>query len=246
MSVIVPVMGTGATLRTPTGPPSADVVERIRSHWERLEQTFSLFRPGSELSRIARGEVALSSSGEEVRSAYAEALRWRELTDGDFTPHRPDGALDLSGTVKARAIQDAGRMLDEVGLASWLVEIGGDVLTRAPDRQTWSAGIADPHDVTRLLTGVDLGGRWRAIATSGTAERGEHVWRSRQHGRLVQVTVLGVDIMEVDVLATAILAGGLPALDAAGRRFDVDVLTVDAEGDLRVTPRLRRAITAPA
>jgi thiamine biosynthesis lipoprotein len=237
-------MGTGSTVRTPSGPPPADVVQCIRDRWEDVEERFSLYRPESELSRIRRGELTLASASAEVRLAYAEALRWRELTDGDFTPHRPDGVLDLSGIVKAYAIRDAGELLDAAGLPSWLVEIGGDVLTRAPDRSTWSAGIADPHDVTRLLTAVGLGEHWWAIATSGTVERGEHVWRSRRLGHLVQVTVLGSDIVESDVLATAILAGGLPALDAATRRFDIDVLVVSSDGDLRVTPRLRAAITA--
>src|SRR5829696_5096584 len=163
-------MGTGATLRTPSGPPPAEVVERIRDRWEDLEQRFSLYRHDSELSRLARSELALTSASEETRLAYADALRWRELTDGDFTPHRPDGVLDLSGIVKAYALRDGGKLLDQAGLPSWLVEIGGDILTRAPDRNTWSAGIADPHDVTRLLTAVGLGERWLAVATSGTAE----------------------------------------------------------------------------
>jgi thiamine biosynthesis lipoprotein len=244
VSVSFPVMGTGATLRTPQGAPPADVAARIRSRWEDLEQRFSLYRPDSELSRIARGDLLLGAASAEVLEAYEESVRWRELTDGDFTPHRPDGVLDLAGIVKAYAIRDAGRLLDEAGLAAWLVEIGGDVLTLAQDGDTWSAGIADPEDATRLITSVGLGERWRAIATSGTAERGEHVWRSRRFGELVQVSVLGADVVEVDVLATAILAGGLPALDSATSRFDIDVLTVDAAGRLRVTPRLREAITA--
>jgi thiamine biosynthesis lipoprotein len=238
----VPVMGTGATLRAAGGEVPADLVQRIRARWEELEARFSLYRPDSELSRLARGELSLATGTAELRSAYADAIEWRAATDGDFTPHRPDGVLDLSGTVKAYAIRDAGELLDAAGVPGWLVEIGGDLLCRATPAQRWTAGIADPHDAGSLLTSVPLGEQWTAIATSGTAERGEHVWRSSQLGDLVQVTVAGRDIVEADVLATAILAGGLPALDAATRRHGVDVLTVARDRSLRVTPRLRLAI----
>jgi thiamine biosynthesis lipoprotein len=243
-AVRVPVMGTGATIRTSRQDPPPAVVDAIRARWEELEDRFSLYRPASEVSRIARGEVALTKAGVEVRDAYAEALQWRAATDGDFTPHRPDGVVDLSGIVKAYALRDAGALLDGTGLDGWLVEIGGDVLARSAEQDGWTAGIADPHQRGELISAVPLGGAWTAIATSGTAERGEHVWRSTQFGDLVQVTVLGRDIVETDVLATAILAGGLPALDAATRRFDVDVLTVARDRSLCVTPRLRRVISA--
>jgi thiamine biosynthesis lipoprotein len=59
------------------------------------------------------------------------------------------------------------------------------------------------------------------------------------------VTVLSRDIVQADVLATAILAGGLPALELATARHRVDVLTVDVHGALRVTPALRRVIESP-
>lgn len=241
--VAVPVMGTGATIRVGRGVPPPDLVERIRACWAALEDRFSLYRAESELSRIARGELALPDASEQLRDAYAEAVSWGAATGGDFTPHRPDGIVDLSGIVKAYALRDAGLLLDEARLDAWLVDIGGDVLTRSA---AWTAGIADPHDGELLVAAVGLGGRWRAIATSGTAARGEHVWRSTQLGDFVQVTVLGADIIQVDVLATAILAGGLPRLGAVTGRFDVDVLTVSRAGALRVTPRLGRAIARAA
>lgn len=237
----VPVMGTGATLLAAVALPD-ELVARIRRVWEELEQRFSLYRPDSEASRLAAGEIALPDASPQTRDAYGDALAWRSATGGDFTPHRPDGVIDLSGIVKAYGIRDAGGVLDAAGIGDWLVDIGGDVLSRSSRPGTWRAGIADPHSPSSLLTSVPLGERWTAIATSGTAARGEHVWRSTQLGDLIQVTVAGRDIVEADVLATAILAGGLPALDAATRNRDVDVLTVARDGALRVTPRLRMAI----
>jgi thiamine biosynthesis lipoprotein len=47
------------------------------------------------------------------------------------------------------------------------------------------------------------------------------------------------------VLSTAILAGGQETLDDATDRWDIDVLTVDAQGRLSATPRLRNSIVRP-
>jgi thiamine biosynthesis lipoprotein len=102
----------------------------------------------------------------------------------------------------------------------------------------------DPADRTRLLCSIVLTDGQRAIATSGSAERGDHVWSggSRDPAPFAQVTVVAADIVTADVLATAIMAGGPPVLDDAADRWRIDVLTVDRAGHLLVTPRLREAI----
>ena len=74
---------------------------------------------------------------------------------------------------------------------------------------------------------------------------GEHVWRQGA-ADFRQVTVTASDIVTADVLATAILSGGRATRDAVTDRWDVDVLTVDQEGALDVTPRLRRLISQHA
>ena len=48
-----------------------------------------------------------------MRACYSRALRWRSRTDDAFTPHRPDGVIDLSGIVKAEAMAAAGDVLDD-------------------------------------------------------------------------------------------------------------------------------------
>ena len=51
------------------------------------------------------------------------------------------------------------------------------------------------------------------------------------------------DIVTADVLATAILAGCRAGLDAAVARFDMDAITVDVDGALLVTDRIRPLIS---
>ena len=69
---------------------------------------FSLYRLDSELSRVASGALSMTESSVELRDTYADALAWRALTDGAFTPNRPDGVIDLNGVVKAKAMRAPG------------------------------------------------------------------------------------------------------------------------------------------
>jgi thiamine biosynthesis lipoprotein len=233
-------MGTVVSLEWSGLPPELLAVQDI---FAEADQRFSLHRPESELSRVVDGSLELLDAGSELREVYAMALGWRGETGGAFTPHRPDGGLDLNGIVKAWAMAEAGRAL---GDGDWCLNVGGDVLVSgltAPGAP-WVVGIVDPADRAGLLTALPLVGGRRAAATSGSAERGDHIWtRSREAAEFVQATVVADDIITADVLATAIISGGSTALDDLTARFNVDVLTVDREGGLRAPPGMRARVT---
>lgn len=237
MIVTFPTMGTMASLDLADGQPPGGLVEIF----ERFDERFSLYRPDSELSLVAVGERGLPEASEQLRSVYAAALGWRSATGGAFTPHRPDGVIDLNGIVKALAMREAGLALSAQGIARWCLNVGGDVLSEG-GVEPWTMGIVDPLDRASLLCAVHLREPRRSLATSGIAERGEHVWRSSAIGDLVQVSVLADDILTADVLATAILSGGAEFRDEATARWDIDVLTVDRAGELAASPGMRSAL----
>jgi FAD:protein FMN transferase len=240
------------------------VVERL---FAGLDGTFSLYRPDSEASRLERGELGLQEASDEMRARYAEASEWRLLTEGAFTAERPDGILDLSGLIKGHAIKEAGISLHALGLDDWCLNAGGDVLVSgSPDPgsgQAWRAGIVDPADRRTLLAGFPLGGlpdglpsglradgsapgrhssRSKvALATSGSAERGDHIWAAGgRASEFWQVSVAAADAVTADVLATAIVAGGTPMLNRAAELWDVEVLAVRRAGELLATAGFRR------
>ncbi|MEO6826518.1 MAG: FAD:protein FMN transferase [Microbacteriaceae bacterium] len=222
-------------------------LERVKRVFREADSRYSLYRPGSELSQIAAGTLRLSDASEELRVMYELAIGWRNATNGAFTPHRGDGIIDLSGLVKGWAIAHAGEALTAGGLTSWFINAGGDVLTRgrAPTRP-WTVGITDPEDRTQLMASVVMTQNHHAVATSGSAERGEHIWTQspRAASEYLQVSVLAPDIVTADVLATAIVAGGQNMLDLAASTRDVEALAVDHHGILRVTPGFRSALAA--
>lgn len=256
MSVhVFETMGTTASLRVEEPSLPEGVLAAIVERFAEWEARFSLYRPESEITRLSRGEISLRGTSEAFRETYALALDWRRITDDAFTPHRPDGVIDLSGVVKAAAMAAAADLLRDAGSTDWLLDVGGDVLAGGRHRGgAWRIGVVDPADRSVLLCAVDLsadvdndsegdGGRL-ALATSGIAERGEHVWRSDRgagHTRYVQVSVMADDIVTADVLATAILAGGPATCDELSDRLDIDVLTVDADGAVAATPGFRAA-----
>lgn len=207
-----------------------------------LDASFSLYRPDSELSRVARGELSLPEASVELREVYALAIDWRSATRGAFTPHRPDGIIDLNGVVKALAIERAGQILVAAEIGDWCINAGGDVLCNgeAEPGRRWAVGISDPENRGAMLTSLELFGTHRAVATSGYSERGEHLWlHGGMEPRFIQATVFAPDIVTADVLSTAILAAPASELDDLAEGHPVDVLAVLPGGELVATPRLR-------
>jgi thiamine biosynthesis lipoprotein len=274
MGHIIQTMGTVASLEMPN--EWADEVATIERIFDAIDRRFSLYRSDSELSMIADGRLSLSAASEVLLASYSRALDWRNATGGLFSPHRPDGVIDLNGIVKAEAIEQAGAQLTAAGCPVWSINVGGDILvsptggapgvtaatTAATPAATPAAssavpgaaatatsavlraGIADPHKPTELLCSLELRHPRRAIATSGSAQRGDHIWRegSTEPTQFVQASVVANDIVTADVLATAIVAGGQEALDDVADRWDVDVIAVDRTGALRATPGLLRSL----
>jgi len=244
MRGVFATMGTVASLTTRRAVDRA-AVERV---FAEAEARFSRYRPDSELSRIAAGTLRLEDASAPLIAMYAEALDWRRRTEGAFTPNRPDGAIDLDGIVKAAAMREAGEVLDDSGCGAWTLVVGGDILTSATTAAGGEPiGVVDPFDRDALSCAITLAGSRRAVATSGSAERGDHIWLG---GRIapadfVQVTVVADEIVTADVLATALVAAGRDGLDDLCERWPIDVYAIDRAGGAVATPGFRAAL-APA
>lgn len=60
---IFSTMGTVASVRVGPDADVADVIAELKDSFDTIEDTFSLYLDGSELSRMARGEIALWQAG---------------------------------------------------------------------------------------------------------------------------------------------------------------------------------------
>ena len=233
-------MGTVVSIHlAPTSPNDSRAAEAVAAAtqvFEEFNAQFSLYLEDSELSQISRGEIALADASTEMRDAYSRAIEWRSRTNGDFTPHRPDGVIDLNGTIKAEAIDAAARALREHGFKDFSLNCGGDVLVSGkPESGSWVTGVVDPGPNNTLLSAVRHTDEWCAIATSSITERGEHIWSRPETATdavFTQVSVVADDIVTADVWATAIMAGGQRALDLAVVTDKLAVLAVKRDSEL--------------
>jgi thiamine biosynthesis lipoprotein len=235
--LVFETMGTVVTVVT-TEPLDDATSDAVQAAFRALDERFSLYKPESEASLVGHARMGLKAASAEYQEMYWAAIAWSEATDRAFTPHRPDGVIDLSGVVKARGIRAAGDVLVRHGHTSWCLNAGGDVLVAGVQEsgEPWVVGIVDPDDRTALWTQFTTGPGRLAVATSGIQERGEHVWRMAANDTFSQVTVAAAEIETADVLATAILAGGVTTLQLAQGKYDIDVLACAHDGRIWASP----------
>ncbi|MDR3035096.1 MAG: FAD:protein FMN transferase [Kitasatospora sp.] len=232
-------MGTvfSVDVRDRPTPRIEDALDEVARWLRRVDELFSTYRPQSQLSRLARHELALGDCDPLIREVLGRCEEMAERTDGWFSPYYA-GTLDPTGLVKGWAVERASEILAGAGAVNTCVNGGGDIQMRgerAPG-EPWRAGVSDPARPGELIAVVANSGTL-GMATSGTAERGEHVYdphtRAPVHGGLASVTVLAESLTEADVWATAAFAMGgarahdrleaLPGVEALGVSTDRNV-----------------------
>ncbi|MHB1064752.1 MAG: FAD:protein FMN transferase [Georgenia sp.] len=230
-------------LRAPRLGPAAEAAARaVFAELRRLDALFSTYRPDSEISRLADGDLPLEECAPEVAEVLDLCTLAHARTAGAFDPMRPlpggGHRLDPTGLVKGWAVERAGAPLRELD-ADWYVNAGGDIAAHvAADRPAWRVGIEDPHDRGRVLALIAL--RDGGVATSGTAARGAHLWDpvtgAPADSGLAAVTVAGPMLLWADVLATAVfVAGPEGARWAADAGYEAVVVHDDGRAE-RVLP----------
>ncbi len=228
---------------TVNGPlaPAAAIEEVI--HWLHLvNETWSTWRDDSQITRFARGEI----SADELPASMHHVLdRCEQLsvdTGGAFDIHipAPNGTmLETSGFIKGWAIQTAADLLCVHGAANFCINAGGDVALRGQQAEAtpWRVGIRHPRHIDALCEVLVLSGSW-AIATSGLYERGRHLVDPRTGDRaeaVQSVTIIGQDLGEVDVAATAVFVMGLDGIEWAASR-GLDAMVIDHQDQVHMTP----------
>ncbi|MDP4691963.1 MAG: FAD:protein FMN transferase [Ilumatobacteraceae bacterium] len=183
-----------------------DAWSSVCSFLRDLENRFSTFLPTSEISRINSGELHVLDASPDMVEVLDTCTWLEHLSSGVFNARRPDGLLDPAGFVKGWAAERAARLLLEAGLKNYYLRIGGDIQTHGLQStgEKWRVGIVDPHDASRIRSYVDIPENW-AVATSGTAERGQHIWGKDSlavNAQFSSMTVIGPHLMWADAFAT--------------------------------------------
>ncbi len=127
----------------------------------------------------------------------------RLASHGAFDVRRPE--LDPSGVVKGWAAERAAAALRDLPDTDFCLSAGGDLTcgTR-PGHEPWRIGVEDPRDPSRTVAVIPV--HHGAVATSGTAHRGDHL-RHAVTGLaptgVASVTVVHDSLTTADVDATS-------------------------------------------
>lgn len=208
------------------------------------DQTFSLYKPDSEVSRLNRGDLAWENASVEQIEVRKLCEAWRSKTSGFFDA-RSGTEYDPSGVVKVWAAARAASFLEANGIRSFTLNAGGDVYlsTELKRGMLTRVGLSAPKSIRSADAGANFvlelaGTGYCSVATSGSAERGEHIWATSDVERFRQVSVIGADYLAADVWATALIAGGSKALEnflAQCQEENLVAVVTAADGSLITT-----------
>jgi len=163
--------------------------------------------------------------------------------------------LDLGGIAKGWAVDRGVAALEEAGVPTAMVDLGGNVRVygEPPERDHWRVGVRDPRRASQLLAVLEVAGG--AVATSGDYER-FFVHEGVRYAHILDprtgtpargvagTTAVAATGLEADVLSTVLFllgpaagCGVLAEVPAAGAVWVADPDPTGAMADPRILPR---------
>lgn len=241
-------MGMPITLEIVGQAVAARPFKAVRDYFTTVDETFSTYKPTSEISRINRGELPTEDWSREVTKVLELCEETRQATHGYFDIRR-DGAIDPSGLVKGWAIKRAADLLRKAGSQNFCLEVGGDIQVAGhnKDGKPWRIGLRNPFAGDEIVKTVTVEGE--GVATSGTAERGAHIYNPHSPAKLVSevisLTVIGPDIYEADRFATAAFAMGRAGIEFIEQLAGFEGYMIDDRRLATLTSGFDRYVVAP-
>ncbi|MFJ4642143.1 FAD:protein FMN transferase [Streptomyces bobili] len=227
------VMGFPVSLRVEGIEGGADVDglseagDAVFAWLREVDERFSPFKPGSEVSRYGRGELPASRLSADLVEILALCERYRVATGGSFDARLPGRGFDPCAIVKGWSVQRAAERLTAAGAGRFCLNAGGDVVVGGGP---WRVGIRHPEIADKVCTVLELTDG--AVATSARYERGDHIIDGRTGlaaTGLLSVSVVASTLTEADAVATAAFAMERDGVDWAAGLAGCEVYAVDAE-----------------
>nr|WP_239643086.1 FAD:protein FMN transferase [Oenococcus oeni] len=149
------------------------------------------------------------------QEVFALSIWAKEMTQGLFSANFV-GKYNPTGAVKGWAIEKAERiqlapLLSDPNFVAVNLNGGGDMQFSSSDKHNWQweIGIVNPFDNKKVISCFRM--KNGAIATSGTSQRGEHLFNSstgraipEKNFNVISSSVIGSELTYSDIWATAI------------------------------------------
>lgn len=182
--------------------------------------------PLVEAYGFIEGVLAHTPQGKELDSLMA-LVGFEKVSldmEGRIVKPSPGVRLDFNAIAKGYAVDMAGRLIETLGIGSYLVEIGGEIRCRGakPDGKPWLVGIEDPllSSAARVQKAVmemrDMSvatsGNYRKYRTDSTGRRTAHTINPETGlaypSDVLSATVTAPDCATADGYATALVSAG--------------------------------------
>jgi len=169
-----------------------------------------LWKESEEVQAEKIKEVLLSVGSDKIK-----------VGEGRIEFEAGDMSITLGGIAKGYAVDEALKVIGDMGIKNALVNAGGDMgmLGSKPDGEMWNVELKNPNeDSDEKLPSFILSGK--AIATSGNYERYFDPDKKVHHitnpktgysaDRCISATIIADSCMGADALATSIFVMGEP------------------------------------
>lgn len=150
--------------------------------------------------------------------------------------------VTFGGIAKGYAVDEALRVLKNMGIKDALINAGGDIgVIGSGEGEGWGVALANPDDRTQCITSFLISDR--AVATSGNYERYFDPTKKVHHiinpktgysaNECISVTVIAKSCMEADALATGVFVlGPKKGMELIESLPEVEGLIIDSKKNI--------------
>ncbi|MFJ3704781.1 MULTISPECIES: FAD:protein FMN transferase [Streptomyces] len=238
------VMGFPVSLRIDDEDVPERAADAVFAWLREVDERFSPFVTGSEVSRHGRGELGRHELSEDLVEVLGLCEHYRLATDGAFDAWLPGRGFDPCAVVKGWSVERGAQLLRASGVRRFCLNAGGDVVVAGGP---WRTGVRHPERADRLCATLELTDG--AVATSARYERGDHIIDGRTgHPAtgLLSMTVVAATLTEADSVATAAFAMGAEGVEWAASLAGCEVFAVVTGGQVLRTAGFPVAGEMPA
>jgi len=204
------IMGMPVVIEIIDSNVTGEVFKEVFDYLISIDEHFSTYKKNSEITLYNEGKIVERDLSKDMKKVLELSEETKNKTDG-FFDILYKGKIDPSGLVKGWAIYNASLILRKKGFKNFYVEIAGDIEIAGLNNEgkKWAIGIRNPFNKKENVKVVYLSDR--GIATSGTYEKGHHIYNPKEKKlatKIKSLTVVGPNIYEADRFATAAFAMG--------------------------------------
>lgn len=225
------IMGMPITLQVHDSTLHEKQIQKVFELFESVDKKYSPYREDSEVHQLQDVSPASRHYSPELATIMKLAEATKRATNGYFDVDYK-GVFDPSGIVKGWALQKATELLESL-TDNFSIEAGGDIQTRgvAEHGKPWRIGIRNPFERHQNVAIVGL--KDHAIATSGTAIRGNHIYdpvHSKPLTKIVSLSVIAKHIVDADRMATTAFAMGEQGIQFLEKLTGYEAFMIDVNG----------------